>query len=372
MRRTTHAVSAAELCLHLAGGTANDYVRLRQSIGRRLAWDRRPRAQLAGAGLSPQRLQRIVVGADRRRARQEVERLDRIGARLVSWRHTDYPPGLRHLPQPPLLLAIRGRWPVDPRAVAIVGARAATAYGTQAARRLAGAAARAGLPVVSGLARGIDREALEAALTEDAWPVAVLGCGLDVYYPPEHERLQESIAERGTLISEFPMGQRPDRFAFPRRNRIIAALAQKVLVVEAGERSGALITADHALEIGRQVMAVPGPIDSFQSRGTNRLIADGAHPALDERWMLELLGCRAPVAPIAAADPDEDPVLAALGTRPLAPDELAAATGQDVRGVRAALIALELAGRVCRVAGGRYTRRDAPRRTRPSPRRGAR
>ncbi|MHC5212229.1 MAG: DNA-processing protein DprA [Planctomycetota bacterium] len=375
MRRTTQAVSAAELCLHLAGGTARDYVQLRQAIGRRLRWTGRPRKDLSEAGLTPQRLQRILDGGDRALAAREVERLDAVGARLVSWRHDDYPACLRHLSRPPLLLAVRGRWPVDARAVAVVGARAATSYGQQAARRLAGAAARAGMPVISGLARGIDRHALEAAIAEQGWPVAVLGCGLDVYYPPEHRDLQETIAERGTLISEFPMGQQPDRFAFPRRNRIIAALAQKVLVVEAAERSGALITADHALEIGREVLAVPGPIDSVASRGTNRLIADGAHPVLDENWMLELAGDGIRNRPAAATDDADEPLLVELGTRALSPDVLAARSGQDVRSIRSALIALELAGRVRRVEGGRYARRDTgPRARRPRavPRRSAR
>jgi DNA processing protein len=358
MRRTTQAVSAAELCLHLAGGTAQDYIRVRRAIGRRLPWAERPRERVDRARLSPQRMERIRLGADRALAAREIERIDRFGARLVSWRHDDYPGSLRHLSLPPLLLAVRGRWPVATHAIAVIGARAATEYGQQCARRLAGAAARAGLAVISGLARGIDRYALEAALAEGGWPVAVLGCGLDVYYPPEHRRLQDEIASRGTLVSEFPMGQRPDRFAFPRRNRIIAALARQVLVVEAGTRSGALITVDHALEMGRDVLAVPGPIDSEPSRGTNRLIADGAQPVLDEGWLLELVGARGGERSPSAPDRDEEPLLAALGSRPLPPDELAARTGRDVRSIRSALIALELAGRVRRIDGGRYARRD--------------
>jgi DNA processing protein len=360
MRRTAQGVSAAELCLHLAGGTAQDYVHLRRAIGRRLAWTARPRDRLLRARLTRQRVARLLAGGDRELAAREVERLAAVGARLVSWRHDDYPASLRHLPQPPLLLAVLGRWPVDACAVAIVGARAATAYGEQATRRLAGALARAGIPVISGLARGIDRHALQAAVDEDGWPVAVLGCGLDVYYPPEHRRLQDTIARRGTVISEFPMGQRPDRYTFPRRNRIIAALAQKVLVVEAGERSGALITVDHALEIGRDVLAVPGPIDSEASKGTNRLIADGAHPVLDEGWALDLAGAGrgAASAPEQGPGADESWLLAALGAGTLSPDELAARSGRDVRSVRSALIALELAGQVRRLDGGRYARRD--------------
>ncbi|HZL99466.1 MAG TPA: DNA-processing protein DprA, partial [Planctomycetota bacterium] len=211
--------------------------------------------------------------------------------------------------------------------------------------------------------RGIDRFALEAALAEDGWPVAVLGCGLDIAYPPEHAELQRAIAARGTLVSEFPLGQVPDRYAFPRRNRVIAALSRAVLVVEAGRRSGALITVDHALELGLDVLAVPGPIDAETSQGTNRLIFDGAHPVLDEEGLLHLLGVdgtagetAAGIAPAASAASAAvgRRLLAALGGRARPLDELSEAAGIDVAAARAGLVALELEGRVQRVGGGLY------------------
>ncbi len=260
-----------------------------------------------------------------------------------------------------MLLAVRGSWPPPEPALAVVGARAATAYGRAATLRLAKTASRAGLAIVSGLARGVDRYALESAFDEAGRPVAVLGCGLGIVYPPEHHALQARIAREGTLVSEFPLRQPPTRWAFPRRNRIIAALARAVLVVEAGARSGALITAAHALELGRDVLAVPGPIDGPQSEGTNRLIADGAAPVLDGAGLLELLGHGSTptdegAAPAGAAG-TLHPLIAALERKALGVDELATLCGLAVPRVRAELVALELEGRVTPLPGGRWEKR---------------
>jgi len=238
--------------------------------------------------------------------------------------------------------------------VAMVGARAATAYGLRVARRAGRAASAAGLGVVSGLARGIDRAALEGCVDGGGWPVAVLGCGIDIAYPPQNRALQERIGEVGTLVSEFAPGQRPDRWTFPRRNRVIAALARAVLVVEAGERSGALITVEHAADLGREILAVPGPIDARQSVGCNRLLADGATPLLDPDELGPLLGVAS--APAARAA-DGDPLLAALGDGSCDADTLAQRLGWSPARTRSRLIALELAGAVRRTAGGRWERR---------------
>jgi DNA processing protein len=351
-------VLLSEMCVHLAGGTALDFVDMRRSWGWNAPFFDQQLDALLAIGLPKRRAERLHELADTRRARDELRRCQELGVRLVSWRHDNYPAPLRHLPQPPLVLGVLGRWPVPAQALAVVGSRAATAYGRQSTLRLAAAATRAGFAIVSGLARGIDRAALEAALDGDGWPVAVLGCGLDVVYPPEHAELQRTIVARGTLVSEFPLGQQPDRYAFPRRNRVLAALARAVLVVEAGERSGALITADHALDLGLDVLAVPGPIDSDASQGTNRLIFDGAQPVLDEAGLLQLLGARgAASAGVAAAPPavdDPQRLLAALGRRALSLDELVEGARLDAGRARAGLIALELEGRVRRVDGGRY------------------
>jgi DNA processing protein len=354
---STHgpAPTEAELCLHLAGGTADELRKLRRTFGSGRPWLGLSRDAWGRVRLPRGRIEKLSGLRDGRAARHELARCRKGGIRLVAHSHGDYPDCLRTLPQPPVLLCVRGRWPTPERTLAVVGSRAATPYGRQATRRLAGAAVRDGFAVVSGLARGIDHSALTATLDEDGWPIAVLGCGIDVAYPPEHVELQETIAREGTLISEFPLGTHPTRFTFPRRNRIIAALAQAVLVVEAGQRSGALITAGYALELDREVLAVPGPIDSVQSRGTNRLILDGAHPVIDVPGLLLPLGSSGDGAPRAAQA--SHPLLVALGGRALAVDELARAAGTDVRSTRSALIALELSGEVSRVDGGRYVAR---------------
>jgi len=197
----------------------------------------------------------------------------------------------------------------------------------------------------------------EAALAEGGWPIAVLGNGLLVPYPPEHAELQAEIARRGTLLSEFPLRYPPSTWTFPRRNRLISALAGHVLVVEASEKSGALITVDSALKQQREVLVVPGPIDSATSRGTNRLIADGAQPVLDVDSLLLALKSDAQPPP---PTPD-DPLLAALGSEALDVDELARRLGLPIAPVRAALVALELQGRVRRLEGGRYAMKSLSR-----------
>ncbi len=305
------------------------------------------------AGLSPWKVECLDRLRDGRAAVAELQRCRAEGIRIVPHDAADYPGALHHLYQPPLLLSIRGRWPIEQAAVAIVGSRAATNYGQQSTRMLASAAAGAGFVIVSGLARGVDRFALEAALDLGGWPVAVLGTGIDISYPPENRGLQAAIAERGTLISEFPLGRRPDRVAFPRRNRVIAALSRQVLVVEAGLRSGALITASHALELGRDVLAVPGPIDSDQSAGCNKLIAEGATPILDVSSLM--FAIRGPMpAPDHLRVAPRDPLLAALGRRTLDIDELAQATDRSTREVLSGVIALELQGLLRRLPGGRF------------------
>jgi DNA processing protein len=272
------------------------------------------------------------------------------GVRLASRLDPDFPARIGDADKPPLLLSVLGRWPPPERALAIVGARAATPYGLTVTRRLAGAAARAGFAVVSGLARGIDGAAHEAVLAEGGWPIAVLGNGLLVPYPPEHAQLQSDIARHGTLLSEFPLRFGPLPWTFPRRNRLIAALACKVLVVEAGDKSGALNTVEHAIQQHRDVLAVPGPIDSSASRGTNRLIADGAQVIYDVQSLLMALESDVPPP----ARPPEDPLLAALGGEALDVDELARRLHLPIAPVRAALVALELQGLVRRLEGGRY------------------
>jgi DNA processing protein len=251
------------------------------------------------------------------------------------------PPLLRAIHDPPLRLHLRGAGDfrlLEGPAVAIVGARACSPYGAQVARTLGRELAAAGLVVVSGLARGIDGEAHRGALESEGHTVAVLGCGIDRDYPAAHASLARSIAERSLIVSEYEPGVEPAPWRFPARNRLIAGLCSATIVVEARERSGALITADFALEEGREVFAVPGEITSALSAGTNALLRLGATPLTSPADVLELFG-------VAAAPRQEasDPLLELL---PATADELVRRSGHDASVVIAALARLELAGLV--------------------------
>jgi DNA processing protein len=208
---------------------------------------------------------------------KELCELPRLGARLVRWNDPDYPAKLRHIADPPPYFFLRGILPSDPRCIAVVGARTASEAGRRMAQRLGFELAGKGFAVVSGLARGIDSEAHQGALDARGHTVAVIGCGIDVYYPPENRKLAEAIvAGGGALISELPVGTPPVAENFPVRNRLISGLCLGVVVVEAAEKSGSLITARMALEQDRQVFAVPGSPLTGKSRGSNRLIKEGA------------------------------------------------------------------------------------------------
>ncbi|MBN1965406.1 MAG: DNA-processing protein DprA, partial [Anaerolineae bacterium] len=203
--------------------------------------------------------------------------LDDLGVTALTWDDLDYPPVLRELPDAPPVLYVRGTLlPEDNWAVAIVGTRKASSYGVDIAYQLAGALAAAGVTVVSGLALGIDAAAHRGALDAGGRTSGVLACGIDVIYPPEHRKLAQAVSEHGALVTEFAPGTQAEAKNFPPRNRIISGLSLGVIVVEAGEQSGALITASCAAEQGREVFAVPGRTTTAASKGTNRLIQDGA------------------------------------------------------------------------------------------------
>lgn len=228
-----------------------------------------------------------------RRAERERRRAERAKARIVTCFEPAYPPLLRHLTLPPALLYVRGALSERP-GVAIVGSRRATPYGLEAAELFGRALAAAGVAVVSGFARGVDAAAHRGALSAGGVTLAVLGCGVDVDYPRGHRRLGSAAAERGAVVSELPCGAEPRAWNFPVRNRIIAALSLGTLVVEAAARSGSLITARHALELGRDVLAVPGRIFDDRALGPNTLIAAGAVPARHPRDVLETVGLPVP------------------------------------------------------------------------------
>ena len=240
-------------------------------------------------------------------------------------------------------------------AVAVVGARSASPYGAQIARMLGRELTAAGLVVVSGMARGIDADAHRGALDAGGRTVAVLGCGIDRDYPARHAELARRIARDGLIVSEYPPGVEPAPWRFPARNRIIAGLALATVVVEARERSGALITADFALELGREVFAVPGEITSALSAGTNRLIRQGAAPLLGADDVLDALGIEPPPAARATSAVSEPArrVLGLLADQPRGADELTRITSLGAAGVAAALVELELGG-LAFEADGRY------------------
>ena len=275
-----------------------------------------------------------------------------VGGSLRCPVDADWPSGLRDLPDWPTHLYTLGAWPPPAPAVAIVGTRQATTYGERVTAELVRSLARAGIGVVSGLARGIDAAAHRAALAAGAPTVAVLGTGIDVPYPVGHRPLHAAMAAAGSVVSEHPPGRGAAPGCFPRRNRIVAALAEVTLVVEAGARSGALITAGHALDLGRTVAAVPGPIDAPQSRGANELLRDGASVVASPDDLLALLGRALPARSAPSLDGDDRVVWETLGRGTLDLDALSAMSQLPVSRCLAAVTRLELAGVVeCGLTG---------------------
>jgi DNA processing protein len=276
--------------------------------------------------------------------------------RRLRLRDQGFPPLLAAIHDPPPALYLRGAWSsslLSEDAVAVVGARSCSAYGRSVARFLGRDLAAAGLVVASGMARGVDGEAHRGALEADGRTVAVLGCGIDRDYPAAHAELARRIAENGLIVSEYEEGVEPAPWRFPARNRIIAGLCRATVVVEARERSGALITADFALEEGRDVLAVPGEITSALSAGTNALLKLGATPVTCAEDVLELFDLAPAEAATAAVGASARAILDRLRDGALTADELVRASGVDPAEVAAALVELELSGRV-RLEDGVY------------------
>jgi len=279
----------------------------------------------------------------------------------------EYPALFRHIPDPPLLLFYRGEVSLlQQPMVAVVGSRRPTPYGKSACAQLVGDMVTAGITIVSGLALGIDAEAHRTALRLGGNTIAVLGCGIDQVYPAIHRPLYRQIAEQGLILSEYPPGTAPRQGLFPERNRLISGLAQGVLVVEAAERSGSLITADFALEQGREVFAVPGPIFSPLSRGPHNLIKQGAK--LVTGWeeireeLFPLLGMSArmepmPMSPGLSASDAASKVLDRIAYEPVHWDELyASLCGVERQRLDQELLQLEIRGLICSLPGGYYVR----------------
>jgi len=285
-----------------------------------------------------------------------VRRTEELGAVVLLPDDGCFPNSLRQIPDAPTLLFALGNIDLlQADSVAIVGSRSHTRYGGAACRLFAGGLSRAGLVVVSGLARGLDRIAHEATLEAGGGTVGVLGNGLGVVYPAANKALYQRVASDGCLLTEFPPGERPNAGSFPRRNRIISGLARVTIVVEARGRSGALITADCALAQGREVMAVPGPITSPISLGCNRLIQHGAKPALGLRDVLEEYGQTYEEAPAASLPndltPEERQILDILGLGIEQVDDVAHRFGKPASDALAVLTSLEIRGLVTQEPG---------------------
>jgi len=314
--------------------------------------------ELARAGLDRRTLSSLVQM--RQRLDLEAELAATEGLQLLCWDDENYPLSLRQIPNPPPLLYVNGSLTEgDEWAVAVVGTRHSSAYGREAARELCTHLATNGVTIVSGLARGIDAEAHKAALAAGGRTIAVLGSGLDRVYPPENARMAEQITREGALVSEFALGTRPESGNFPARNRIISGLALATVVVEAPEVSGALITADTAAEQGRQVFAVPGSILSRSSRGTNKLIQEGAHLVRSADDILEMLNLtriseHTEARAALPADPTEMVLLSHLSSDPVHVDELRAQCDLPIARVSSTLAMMELKGMVRQVGGMKY------------------
>jgi DNA processing protein len=241
-----------------------------------LLWEAGESELRAAKFCTPGMISSLLDKAARNKADRLLESIFQCNADVVTIQDTVYPKALRYIADPPVVLYVRGKLEPDALCIAVVGSRKASFYGLDVARRLSRELAAHGVTIVSGLARGVDSKSHWGALEGGGKTIAVLGCGVDIIYPPENRELMSRICESGAVISEYLPGIEPIPYHFPARNRIISGLSQGVVVVEANEKSGSLITADFALEQGREVFAVPGNISSANSRGTNKLIRDGA------------------------------------------------------------------------------------------------
>ena len=320
-----------------------------------------PISEFKGLGiLNKAQLDALASGPDDKRVKEVQYKLDSQGAYAVCLDDSTYPRILKETDDPPCVLYVKGSLDDVEPAVAIIGTRSPSHYGKDTAFRLARNLSIQGITIISGLARGIDKEAHLGALEGLSKTVAVLGSGIDIIYPPEHDKLADKIATKGAVITELPPGTNPDAKNFPRRNRIISGLCQGVIIVEATIKSGAMITARYALEQGRLIMAVPGNITNVRSQGTHHLIRQGAVLIQDCDDVL------AEIAPQIKGLLNEfkpstlrtDDILTLVAASPLSIDEIAAQLDIDIMEASRRVSMLELTGAIERIEGNRYTSRS--------------
>jgi DNA processing protein len=319
-----------------------------------------PLSEVRKAGLDAAAVRAITRWRDTVSPDDEVAKLARAGVGVLTSNEEAYPVRLREIYDYPPVLYLRGELrPEDEYAVAVVGTRRATVYGKQVTGELAAELAAAGITVVSGLARGVDTIAHRAALEAGGRTIAVFACGLDQIYPPENERLARDIVTRGACVSEYPLGMRPRAENFPRRNRILSGLSLGVLVTEAAEDSGAMITARFAVEQNREVFAVPGSVLSPASRGTNRLIQEGAklvrgYTDVLEELNLTTVARQMEMREVLPESATEAVLLKELGAEPAHIDEVCRRSGLPAATVSGALAMMELKGLVRQVGAMNY------------------
>lgn len=315
-------------------------------------------------GLGEKVAHEIRKGPSPSSVKKELSTLEKVGGKIITIKDEAYPSRLRNIYDPPALLYLKGELKKeDEFAVSIVGSRKTNPYGRWITERISKDLARHGVTVVSGMARGIDSVAHWGAVSEGGRTIAVLGCGIDVIYPRENRNLYTKIVEHGAVLSEFPMGSPPEGSHFPKRNRIISGLSIGVVVVQASADSGSLITANYALEQGREVFAIPGNVGADGSRGTNRLIKDGAklvessEDILEEilpQWQREKEDNKAKGPEL---DGEEKVLYAMLSESPLHIDSIIRESGFDPGKVSSLLLHLELKGLIAQWPGKCFTRR---------------
>lgn len=317
---------------------------------------------LSQAGLDRRSVESVLETRRELSLERELAALARLDTQVLTWADEAYPRLLREIDAPPPVLYVRGSLqPKDEWALAVVGTRRASRYGREVTRRLVGELAGAGLTIVSGLALGIDGVAHEAAINAGGRTIAVLGSGVDQLYPASNRRLAVKAMDCGAVISDYPLGTPPEASNFPPRNRIISGLSLGTLVIEAGQKSGALITANFAAEQGRDVFAVPGSILSPASAGTNRLIRDGAVPVLEPEDVIRALNLELAVPQqeaqsVLPENETEATILEALSKQPTHVDEVVRTTGLDAAKISSTLTMMELKGLVRSTGGMTYVR----------------
>lgn len=324
------------------------------------AWQANP-GELRAIGLDRRSIENLVKVRQTLDLEAELEKLAKLKVSVLSWESQAYPALLKNIHNPPLVLYVRGQFtPQDEWALAVVGTRRATSYGRECTRMFVQGLVQNNITIVSGLAYGIDTEAHQSAIKAGGRTLAVLGCGVDISYPAENRKLSQTIVENGALISEYPLGTKPESGNFPQRNRIISGLSLGTLLVEGEVRSGARITADYALEQGREVFAIPGPISRKSSAGPNHMIQHGGAKLVTqvndilEELNLTMVAHHSAARAIIPDNEIEAVLLKQLSLEPTHVDDLGNVTNLSAAEIASTLILMELKGMVRQVGGMNY------------------